>query len=111
MPFNLTPFAVTLNGKTDDLVPWLPPTDCRLRPDLHAFEAGKFEEANNLKTGLEELQRATRKRREAGELPPHQPRWFKQVCIFSRSDFLVIADISQSSATRVGHGRRLLATH
>lgn len=54
----------------------MPPTDCRLRPDLHAFEAGKFEEANTLKIGLEEIQRTTRRNRETGELPPHRPRWF-----------------------------------
>ena len=53
MPFNLTPYAVTLNDKTKDLVPYLPPTDCRLRPDLHAFESGHFEKANDFKTGLE----------------------------------------------------------
>lgn len=75
-PFNLTPYAITLNDKNDELVPYLPPTDCRLRPDLHAFEAGYFEKANDFKTGLEEFQRATRRKRESGELPPHKPRWF-----------------------------------
>jgi hypothetical protein len=79
LPFNLTPFAITLNDKAAGLVDWLPPTDCRLRPDLHAFEAGKFEDANDLKTGLEDLQRATRKQRETGQLPAHKPRWFTRV--------------------------------
>ncbi|GAA6003099.1 hypothetical protein JCM10207_001988 [Rhodosporidiobolus poonsookiae] len=78
MPFNLTPYAITLNDINDDLKPWLPPTDCRLRPDQHAFEAGKFERANELKSELEEHQRATRRLRETGQLPPHKPRWFSR---------------------------------
>ncbi|GAA6060031.1 hypothetical protein JCM10212_001028 [Sporobolomyces blumeae] len=77
MPFNLTPFAITLNDINDELKPWLPPTDCRLRPDQHAFEQGKFERANELKTDLENHQRQTRRQRETGELPPHRPRWFR----------------------------------
>ncbi|KAJ7058968.1 Oxysterol-binding protein-domain-containing protein [Mycena amicta] len=76
-PFNLTPFAITLNDcPRDTLKPYLCPTDCRLRPDQRAFEMGKYEIANGLKNDQEELQRATRKLREAGEVPPHRPRWF-----------------------------------
>ena len=76
-PFNLTPFAVTLNDcPPDTLKPYLPPTDCRLRPDQRAFELGKYERANVLKTAQEEHQRAIRKKRETGEMPPHCPRWF-----------------------------------
>lgn len=71
-----TPFAITLNDLNSELKPWLPPTDCRLRPDQHAFEAGAFERANELKSELEDFQRATRQKRETGELPPHKPRWF-----------------------------------
>lgn len=82
----------------------LPPTDCRLRPDQHAyvaqvaillvnaelqtkltflffrnsFEDGQFEKANELKGALETFQRATRSKRERGELPPHRPRWFER---------------------------------
>ncbi|GAC71329.1 hypothetical protein PANT_2d00058 [Moesziomyces antarcticus T-34] len=77
-PFNLTPFAITLNSCPDDLRPWLAPTDCRLRPDLSAFESGKFDQANDLKQKLENHQRETRRKREQGELPPHEPRWFKR---------------------------------
>lgn len=77
-PFNLTPFAITLNSCPEDLRPWLAPTDCRLRPDLSAFETGKFDQANDLKQKLENFQRETRRKREAGELPPHEPRWFKR---------------------------------
>ncbi|KZV69891.1 hypothetical protein PENSPDRAFT_608176 [Peniophora sp. CONT] len=76
-PFNLTPFAITLNDcPPDTLKPYLPPTDCRLRPDQRAFELGKYERANELKVAQEEHQRMIRKKRETGELPPHCPRWF-----------------------------------
>ena len=73
-----TPYAITLNDINPDLQPWLPPTDCRLRPDQHAFESGKFDRANELKAELEEHQRATRRARERGEVPPHTPRWFSR---------------------------------
>ncbi|KAH7920399.1 hypothetical protein BV22DRAFT_1039916 [Leucogyrophana mollusca] len=76
-PFNLTPFAITLNDCPEDtLKPYLCSTDCRLRPDQRAFEMGKYELANELKSKQEEKQRATRKAREEGRLPPHRPRWF-----------------------------------
>lgn len=75
-PFNLTPFAMTLNDCPDDLKLQLPSTDCRLRPDQRAFEEGQYEEANTLKIRQEEFQRATRRKRDEGSLPPHRPRWF-----------------------------------
>ncbi|KAK0195540.1 Oxysterol-binding protein-domain-containing protein [Armillaria mellea] len=76
-PFNLTPFAITLNDCPEDtLKPFLCPTDCRLRVDQRAFELGKYELANQLKSDQEDKQRATRKARADGRLPPHQPRWF-----------------------------------
>lgn len=76
-PFNLTPFAISLNNLPEDtLRPYLPPTDCRLRPDQRAFELGRYEHANTLKTNQEEFQRAIRKAREEGREPPHRPRWF-----------------------------------
>lgn len=77
-PFSLTPFAITLNSYPEGLRPWLPPTDCRQRPDLRAFETGHFDDADRLKVELEEFQRSKRRRREAGELPPHKPHWFSQ---------------------------------
>lgn len=77
-PFNLTPFAVTLNDCPEDtLKPYLPYTDCRLRPDQRAFEMGLYDRANQLKGTQEDFQRATRKKREEGILPPHRPRWFE----------------------------------
>ncbi|THU98961.1 hypothetical protein K435DRAFT_720157 [Dendrothele bispora CBS 962.96] len=76
-PFNLTPFALTLNDcPKDTLKPYLCPTDCRLRPDQRAFELGYYELANDLKQSQEEKQRSTRKAREEGKVPPHRPRWF-----------------------------------
>lgn len=76
-PFNLTPFAITLNDCPEDtLRPYLCPTDCRLRPDQRAFELGKYERANALKIAQEEKQRSIRKAREEGTAAPHRPRWF-----------------------------------
>ncbi|KIK64054.1 hypothetical protein GYMLUDRAFT_40287 [Collybiopsis luxurians FD-317 M1] len=76
-PFNLTPFALTLNDcPKDTLKPYIAPTDCRLRPDQRAFELGLYDLANELKGKQEDKQRATRKKRETGELAPHRPRWF-----------------------------------
>jgi oxysterol-binding protein 1 len=76
-PFNLTPFALTLNDCPENtLKPVLCPTDCRLRPDQRAFELGKYERANELKLKQEEKQRATRRKREEGKIPLHRPRWF-----------------------------------
>jgi hypothetical protein len=76
-PFNLTPFAITLNDcPNDTLKPYLCPTDCRLRPDQRAFERGKYELANGYKNMQEEHQRATRRAREEGKMAPHRPRWF-----------------------------------
>jgi hypothetical protein len=75
-PFNLTPFALTLNDCPPALRPLLAPTDCRLRPDQRAFELGRYERANDLKIRQEERQRATRRAREEGAEPPHRPRWF-----------------------------------
>ena len=68
-PFNLTPFAITLNDcPADTLKPYICPTDCRLRPDQRAFELGRYERANMLKNKQEEFQRATRKAREEGRV-------------------------------------------
>ncbi len=77
-PFNLTPFAISLNDcPKDTLKPYICPTDCRLRPDQRSFELGKYDIANGLKQEQEEKQRALRRAREEGELPPHRPRWFQ----------------------------------
>lgn len=75
VPFNLTAFAVTLNGITDSLREYLAPTDTRLRPDQRAMEDGRYDEASNEKHRVEEKQRAARKRREQNR-EPYKPQWF-----------------------------------
>ncbi|OXC70624.1 hypothetical protein AYX13_00601 [Cryptococcus neoformans] len=75
-PFNLTPFAITLNDIPKGLGEYLCPTDCRLRTDQRAFENAEYDRAQGLKTLNEEKQRNTRKLRAEGKLPPHEPRWF-----------------------------------
>lgn len=77
IPFNLTPFVVTFQSLPDRLKPYLPPTDCRLRPDQRAMEDGEYDTAAVEKNRVEEKQRAKRREREAkGE--EFEPRWFKK---------------------------------
>ncbi|EIW72252.1 hypothetical protein TREMEDRAFT_70659 [Tremella mesenterica DSM 1558] len=75
-PFNLTPYAITLNDIPPGLKDYLCPTDCRLRTDQRAFENAEYDKAQELKTQNEEKQRLTRKLRAEGKLPPHESRWF-----------------------------------
>lgn len=44
-PFNLTPYAVTLNDIPQGLENYLAPTDCRLRTDQRAFENAEYDRA------------------------------------------------------------------
>lgn len=75
VPFNLTPFVITLNSIPDNLKKWLPPTDTRLRPDQRAMEDGEYDSAAKEKHRVEEKQRAKRREREAsGE--SYSPQWF-----------------------------------
>ncbi len=77
IPFNLTPFVVTLNALPDRLRPVLAPTDTRLRPDQRAMEDGEYELAATEKNRVEEKQRARRRERDAqGE--HFEPRWFSK---------------------------------
>lgn len=77
IPFNITPFVVTLNALPDKLKPLLAPTDSRLRPDQRAMEEGEYDFAAEEKNRVEEGQRARRRAREAkGE--EFVPRWFKK---------------------------------
>ncbi|KAF4548641.1 putative oxysterol-binding protein 3 [Elsinoe fawcettii] len=77
IPFNLTPFAVTLNAIDEQLKPHLAPTDTRLRPDQRAMEDGEYDFAATEKLRLEEAQRARRREREQkGE--EFVPRWFRE---------------------------------
>ncbi|CCU75258.1 oxysterol-binding protein [Blumeria hordei DH14] len=77
IPFNLTPFVVTLNDDNPKLLSWLPPTDSRLRPDQRAMEDGRYDDAAAEKTRVEERQRAKRREREeSGE--EYSPHWFSK---------------------------------
>ncbi|EEB06675.1 sterol binding ankyrin repeat protein [Schizosaccharomyces japonicus yFS275] len=76
-PFNLTPFAISLNALPDSLKPWLAPTDTRFRPDQRAMELGQYDLAATEKNRLEEKQRSKRKAREEGTLAEWKPRWFQ----------------------------------
>ncbi|KAI1006379.1 Oxysterol [Podosphaera aphanis] len=77
IPFNLTPFVITLNDDNPKLLTWLPPTDSRLRPDQRAMEDGRYDEAAEEKHRVEEKQRAKRREREekGEEFVPH---WFSK---------------------------------
>jgi len=75
IPFNLTPFGLTLNAIPDKLKKYIPPTDARLRPDQRAMEDGEYDMAATEKNRVEEKQRAARRIREAaGE--EWKPKWF-----------------------------------
>ncbi len=75
IPFNLTPFVVTLNAIPDSLRAYVAPTDSRLRPDQRAMEEGEYGFAATEKNRLEDGQRARKREREAnGE--EFTPRWF-----------------------------------
>ncbi|PYI04475.1 hypothetical protein BO78DRAFT_398907 [Aspergillus sclerotiicarbonarius CBS 121057] len=77
IPFNLTPFVITLNALPKGLKECLPPTDTRLRPDQRAMEEGEYDLAANEKHRVEEKQRAKRREREMrGE--EYQPKWFSR---------------------------------
>ncbi|AMD19743.1 HCL408Wp [Eremothecium sinecaudum] len=58
--FGFTKFAANLNGITKLEEGNLPPTDCRLRPDLRLYEAGVIEASEELKLKLEKQQRERR---------------------------------------------------
>ena len=75
IPFNLTPFVLTLNAVPDKLRTHLPPTDTRLRPDQRAMEDGEYDFAATEKNRVEEKQRAARRKREA-EGEEWTPCWF-----------------------------------
>ncbi|KAJ5807527.1 ATP12 ATPase F1F0-assembly protein [Penicillium robsamsonii] len=75
IPFNLTPFVITLNALPEGLKEWLPPTDTRLRPDQRAMEDGEYDLAADEKHRVEEKQRAKRRDRDAnGDV--YEPQWF-----------------------------------
>lgn len=75
LPFNLTLFAVTLNGLDEELKQYLPRTDTRLRPDQRAMEEGRYDEAADEKRRVELKQREARKIREESK-KSYRPQWF-----------------------------------
>ncbi|OJJ48069.1 hypothetical protein ASPZODRAFT_129987 [Penicilliopsis zonata CBS 506.65] len=75
MPFNLTPFVITLNAIPEALKGHLPPTDTRLRPDQRAMEDGEYSFAADEKHRVEEKQRVKRRERETKGLE-YTPQWF-----------------------------------
>ncbi|OAX82136.1 hypothetical protein ACJ72_03519 [Emergomyces africanus] len=89
IPFNLTPFVLTLNAIPDNLKHHLPPTDTRLRPDQRAMEDGEYDFAATEKHRVEEKQRAKRREREAqGE--EFEPKWFtKGKCEITGEEYWV----------------------
>lgn len=104
VPFNLTPFVITLNDLPDRLRPWLAPTDTRLRPDQRAMEDGRYEFAATEKNRLEEKQRTKRKQREARgeEFVPH---WFRKgKCPISGEEYWVFNAKYWEERERAGRG-------
>ena len=75
VPFNLTPFVMTLNALPERLKLNLPPTDTRLRPDQRAMEDGEYDLAAKEKNRVEEKQRAKRREREQ-DGDEYSPSWF-----------------------------------
>ncbi|KAK7929100.1 hypothetical protein WMY93_005495 [Mugilogobius chulae] len=73
--YNFTSFAMTLNELEPGTEQLLPPTDCRLRPDIRAMENGHIDAASSEKERLEEKQRAARKERSRDE-EEWSTRWF-----------------------------------
>nr|XP_023689919.1 oxysterol-binding protein-related protein 2-like [Paramormyrops kingsleyae]XP_023689921.1 oxysterol-binding protein-related protein 2-like [Paramormyrops kingsleyae] len=74
--YNFTSFAVTLNELEPGMEAALPPTDCRLRPDIRAMETGDMDQASKEKERLEEKQREARKERAKDE-QEWSTRWFQ----------------------------------
>lgn len=71
-------FAIALNEPCPRLLPLLPPTDSRFRPDQRALELGEWTVATQEKLRLEEKQRQARRQRKAAGLE-YRPSWFRQV--------------------------------
>eukprot|EP00064_Thunnus_orientalis_P020537 superscaffoldBa00005697_g20675 len=65
--YNFTSFAMTLNELEPGMERLLPPTDCRLRPDIRAMENGDTDTASTEKERLEEKQRDARRERSKDE--------------------------------------------
>lgn len=75
VPFNLTSFALTLNGLDENLKKWVAPTDTRLRPDQRAMEDGQYDKAADEKNRVEVKQRDAKKARDQKKVA-YKPNWF-----------------------------------
>ncbi|XP_042555471.1 oxysterol-binding protein-related protein 2 [Dipodomys spectabilis] len=73
--YNFTSFTVSLNELEAGMEKTLPPTDCRLRPDIRGMENGNMDLASQEKERLEEKQREARRER-AQEETEWRTRWF-----------------------------------
>ncbi|XP_073931182.1 oxysterol-binding protein-related protein 2 isoform X2 [Castor canadensis] len=73
--YNFTSFTVSLNELESGMEKTLPPTDCRLRPDIRGMENGNMDLASQEKERLEEKQREARRER-AKEEAEWRTRWF-----------------------------------
>jgi hypothetical protein len=104
IPFNLTPFVVTLNDCNDTLRPWLAPTDTRLRPDQRAMEDGEYDFAAVEKERVEKKQRAKRKERELNG-DEFMPRWFsKGRCEITGEEYWNFSGTYWEEREKVGKG-------
>uniref|UniRef100_A0A8C7TAK4 Oxysterol-binding protein n=1 Tax=Oncorhynchus mykiss TaxID=8022 RepID=A0A8C7TAK4_ONCMY len=70
-------FAMQLNELEGGMKGVLPPTDCRLRPDIRAMEKGDIDLASAEKKRVEEKQRLARKNR-SKSTEEWKTRWFHQ---------------------------------
>ena len=68
--YGMSHYSLQLNYLPNHLVPFLPPTDTRFRPDQRALEIGDFKLASAEKHRLEEKQRAVRKYNEKHKIEP-----------------------------------------
>ncbi|XP_007952875.1 oxysterol-binding protein-related protein 2 [Orycteropus afer afer] len=75
--YSFTSFTVSLNELQAGMEALLPPTDCRLRPDIRGMENGHMDLASREKERLEEKQREAQRER-AREETMWRTRWFYQ---------------------------------
>ena len=73
--YNFTQFAIQSNYLPVDLLPYLPPTDSRFRPDMRGYEFGNIELASKEKLKLEDGQRQRRKLMQETN-KEWKPKWF-----------------------------------
>ena len=75
--YGMSNYSLQLNYLPNHLVPFLPPTDTRFRPDQRALENGDFKLAASEKHRLEEKQRAVRRYNEKHKIE-HMPKYFER---------------------------------